>query len=1517
MIVVVPTVIIGILIALIYLPPVQRAIVAKACEEIGARSGYKVDMKSVTLSFPLKLKARDFSMSKGETLYFSGNGIDANISLLPLFSGEVEINYILLEGIDIDTHDLLPDTHVEGKVGYLRAVARNADLQQAVADIRQLYITDTDIDIALAGSSDDEESQPLEWIVKLHSGRIRNSRIGISIPDDTLKAGLYIDELQLDRGSIDIPTSSFAVKSLALHGCSMDYDKGEKTPEQTPLDHISLENININATGLRYATLDDISANITHISLEQPGGLAITDASTLFTSNSDTLTLHRFSIESRNGSRISCHSTIPQKALKDPQGERFVAELSAVVDKRDLARLVTPDVYDKLHYFNGTMLEAGLALGGNIQQIDIDTVMLNFNGVGSFNANGNIKEILDKDKRNGYIALKGEIDDIGLFTGHHNDSVDIKATADGKIDYSCDIIGAEMALRSADAVIDATGHYDIADTTYNAEIKVEQLALANIMPDIPLHRLKMGLKAKGCGTDLFDTGTHYDVEIEVDTLHYAGYRLHSISAKALQSDNVSSIEVDGKERELLFGIDATTTLNASGIDNRTTIELTNADLKEIGVVDSLLKVSANIDIAATSDLKESHNLKVNGSSMAIMTKQNRFTPEDLSLDFTTSPGGTSIKMLNGDLKIDGEMDCGYNGLFAAMDEVARMNGNIMSGKSKLYHLDDYERVLPRISLDFKCGERNVLHNFLAFTGIGTKRISVDADISPKRGLNINGNILGFSSGDVRLDSIKFVTRQHNEKLHYIMGGIGLHIASLNEEHSHNALLYGNIMHDTITTNIMLRDDIGGIESKLSFATHLTPGNLNIHFAPEALILGAPFAFSKLNHINIGKAMSVDANVVFTGSDNAGFHLYTIPDEKAKYNANLNIFNINLSRISSSLPGLPDIGGNIFAKLNYRKDKDGDTFTCNANANGITYNGYKAGDGNIKLIYSPKTDEVHDISCTIGHNGKEVAFIRSDYRRGHFNGNISLTRLPLGITQAFIDREGVIIDGYLNSKIGFKGTLADMRSNGYIQLDSTYAYSPMLGATLHPAEEKIMIENNRINLQKYHIYDKANTPFVINGIVDVTNLLNPRLNLWLNATNYEILNTPRDAGKMVYGKMYVDLRSMLRGTLNDINMAGDLTVLSNSNFAYVIPETAFDSNKDLDGLVEFVNFNDTTTVEQLEPTDIDLGNIKANLNIIIKEGAKLSLDFDSSRENYVSIEGDGNLNATYDSKNGFGVNGIYKLSGGQVKLTLPVIPLKTFYIQEGGRLTWTGDLFNPTLDVTAMESTTVAVEMDDNSIQPVVFNAGVVVSNTINDLGIDFTMSAPDNSVIQSQLNALDRETLNRYAVAMIITGTYLGARQGVTATNALSSFLDAKINEISGTAIKNFDVNIGINDGLNAETGNTYTSYSFSFSKRFFNDRITVVIGGEVNSGDRPDKASGSNTFINNVSLEWRLNEEGNRYIRIFYDKNYQSLLEGEITETGVGYVYKRKLNSLKELFTFKRKNKKNKQTETTSTRQR
>ena len=60
--------------------------------------------------------------------------------------------------------------------------------------------------------------------------------------------------------------------------------------------------------------------------------------------------------------------------------------------------------------------------------------------------------------------------------------------------------------------------------------------------------------------------------------------------------------------------------------------------------------------------------------------------------------------------------------------------------------------------------------------------------------------------------------------------------------------------------------------------------------------------------------------------------------------------------------------------------------------------------------------------------------------------------------------------------------------------------------------------------------------------------------------------------------------------------------------------------------------------------------------------------------------------------------------------------------------------------------------------------------------------------------------------------------------------------------------------------------------------------------------------FIDNVSLEYRLDQSATRYVKLFYDRNYESLLEGDITEMGAGLVLRRKVGHLGELFIFKKK---------------
>lgn len=91
-------------------------------------------------------------------------------------------------------------------------------------------------------------------------------------------------------------------------------------------------------------------------------------------------------------------------------------------------------------------------------------------------------------------------------------------------------------------------------------------------------------------------------------------------------------------------------------------------------------------------------------------------------------------------------------------------------------------------------------------------------------------------------------------------------------------------------------------------------------------------------------------------------------------------------------------------------------------------------------------------------------------------------------------------------------------------------------------------------------------------------------------------------------------------------------------------------------------------------------------------------------------------------------------------------------------------------------------------------------------------------------------------------------------------------------------------------------SYSYQVSKSLFDDRFKIVIGGNYSTDANADENFSQN-LINDISFEYFLNRAQTMYIRLFRHTGYESILEGEITKTGVGFVYKHKLNSLRDLF--------------------
>lgn len=1504
----IPLILLWILIVMLYIPPLQHYAVEKVCHEVSKASGFDIKIESFHLAFPLKLSIEGFDVSRNDTTFAQGEHADVNISFLPLLSGEVEANYISLEKSIINTADLIDGIKIDGEIGFFRVIARNIDLEKEIANLRQINIHSTDINIILNDTTvnnNEEDDTPLGWIINLHRGSIENCRFALSMPLDTMSASLDLGKLLIRKGKIDLSKEIYGIGAVALSNTGVRFDAGAENRETEPLNHIELDNINIACQNIDY-TPDSTRLELKRFNFIQPGGVRITNASTKLFADRKSLNIEDFTINSKNGSYIKVSTTLAWSAIFGNEGY-INAGLSLAVNKKDLRALLTKEQLDALTIFENDMFEGVFAVSGNASHLNFDTIDINIPSIAKLQANGHASNIDNMDMFEARLDLKGKTGDIKRFvTQEINDSTpEVTVSTEGYVTYLDKTITTDLNILGLGGNIKTKASYDTFQNGYTADIDIKDLDITTLLDEVPLKKITGNINAKGKGFDIFSKETGYDIALSIDTIVYDNIKLNDITFNANQANQLSEIVFTGKDEYLKFNIKADTELKESKISNKTAIDISEADFMMLGLTEAELGTKLKMNIQASTDMQESHAITLRGKDIKIITPNKIFTPAEIILDLGTAPDSSYITATNGDLRIQGEMNSGYNGLFKSFDNINKMLDEATKEKDyTLYYIHDYAKELPSISLDFNCGKQNMLHNFLAINKININDASLDISINKGNNIDINSGVYGFKTGELNLDTIRFFTKQEGNKIRYLAGVRSTAVNPQQEKLTFSSMLYGNIFNDSVTTNFMFRDKKEGVGIRFGLKTLVKPNELNLSFRPDAVFLNNRFNFDKENYVTLKSNGTIDADVTLSNDSDAGIHLYTTPDQKSKLNANLELFNINLKDLTSVMPFVPDIAGILNLELYFNKDKDDMMLSSDIRIDSIAYEGTLIGNEAMEIVYFPKSDNTHYLDVLLNHNEEEVLHISGDYLNDTndpgLHGEINLTRFPLGITHAFMKDTGMGLNGYVNSELKADGKLSSLLTNGFIQFDSVYINAPLFGTDLHLSEKKVNIDNNKISFRNFDIYAKGDNPFKLNGSVDLSKLTNPAFNLRMNTTDYELVNAPRSKESMLYGKLFIDFRAFISGALNNMKVYGNATLLGKSNITYVMQDAPITTDKELDGLVEFVNFQDTTKVKEIDE-EVDFGNMNISLGLKIEEGARINADLDANRNSYVMLRGGGNLNMTYTNDNGVNVTGTYAMSEGELKYELPIIPLKTFHILDGSKVTWSGDILDPTLEITAIEQITTSVNLDDGGMQPVVFNVGVKLSNTLSNMGLTFTISAPDNAVVQDQLNNLDAETLNKYAVTMLITGTYIGNTKGMTVSNALSSFLDAKINDLAGTAMKSVSVNVGINDAENAETGSTYKNYSFSFKKRFLNDRLTIVIGGEVNSGDHPTT---NDSFINNVSLEWKISDNENRYLRLFYDKNYESLLEGEIIETGIGYVYKKKLQNLRELFIFRKNDK-------------
>ena len=210
--------------------------------------------------------------------------------------------------------------------------------------------------------------------------------------------------------------------------------------------------------------------------------------------------------------------------------------------------------------------------------------------------------------------------------------------------------------------------------------------------------------------------------------------------------------------------------------------------------------------------------------------------------------------------------------------------------------------------------------------------------------------------------------------------------------------------------------------------------------------------------------------------------------------------------------------------------------------------------------------------------------------------------------------------------------------------------------------------------------------------------------------------------------------------------------------------------------------------------------------------------------------------------------------------------------------------------------------------------GDFASSDVSHIGLDvaFDLSATGDITIQNQLAGMTPEERAKEAMNLMLYGTYTApgtvAKNNVS-DNAINNLVEKELNEWSRKHLKGVDLSFGINSYNQVTEGgeSKKTDYSYQFSKRLFNNKVRVSVGGRISTDNNPAESGGmEENLVDDISLEYMFGNSSKYFLKLFRHTGYESVLEGEVTQTGISVVLRKKFQEFLDMF----RRKKNRQVE-------
>ncbi len=564
------------------------------------------------------------------------------------------------------------------------------------------------------------------------------------------------------------------------------------------------------------------------------------------------------------------------------------------------------------------------------------------------------------------------------------------------------------------------------------------------------------------------------------------------------------------------------------------------------------------------------------------------------------------------------------------------------------------------------------------------------------------------------------------------------------------------------------------------------------------------------------------------------------------------------------------------------------------ADSVIMNNTRVGNLQMAADFDNKTKLIN-VEAALLKDGKETLNLAGTYNADAANNTLDLN-LHMDDNELIVFEPAVRslvsdLSGKVSADLNISGNVLDPSINGIVSFKNAGLTVNYL-KTHYTLSNEVSIHNSIVQIDALELKDINGNRGIARGSVNLTNPVNPYIDVVVRADNFMALNTTLKDNPDYYGTAFATGSFVFKGYTDDMKIY--IKAHADEGTVFNLPLNSSERT----GENDYIEFVSKDSIFQHKHVSF-LKGIQMDFDLTVDEKTQMNIITDLG---ILNGRGNAALNLKINGQGDFQMFGDYQLSSGKFQFTAQDFINKIFDLNEGGSVRWTGDPGDAQINIRAV----YALRTD---LRPLYLASGRapqegrVLSEAVMNLSgnltqpeIAFDINFPNDTYLKDEFQSYfsDVNNKNTQALSLIVRRSF-APNTGLVNIEAVNSTLVSAGTELFFNQLNNI-LTQALN--LNFVDINVRSLNEASASLRLWNDRLILSGGFTDRRSQLNDFNIVGNSIARDLEMQYLIRKDGSLTARLSNRLNNRNFLNPDQEYiSAFGLVYRKEFETFGEFF--------------------